>query len=290
MLLRTLLGSIVIHIFIVSALHFIKTPPKTQELEVVELQISDRPRADLNTPPQNKNKTRPEKKLGLRDLGFKPLLDSSVIPNSSSAVTPSREQALDWKQASAYFSDPFSDFDGMDSTKIRFIRALWRQIDNSIMESPYLSEYGHVGKVFFRFEVSEKGELIEKSFKASAPDRILKVIAARAIRKALKNENKELALPPEKMTIHAQFSWEDYEACRQQRGHHQNYLSFCKYGENKWKSFSASEKAKTYLNSLKYGLGAVEEIQKYNREQMRRESQFDPFQEYRRDPDYNLGG
>ncbi len=55
------------------------------------------------------------------------------------------------------------------------------------------------------------------------------------------------------------------------------------------KYFSTGEKIGTYFGALNYGFGAVEEIEKYNREESRRGTQFDPFEEMRRDPDWNVG-
>lgn len=191
-----------------------------------------------------------------------------------------------WKQTNSYYSDLLSDSAGMDKQQIQFVGSLWKEINDSIVESPYLSEYGHVGKVFLRFEVDKNGELLEGSLRASADDHILKVFAARAVRKAIKE--KRYVFPIEKMIVNTQFSWAGYEDCRSQRGIHQNFLSFCKYGEDKRKTFSNSEKMATYLKALSFGFGAAEAIKEYKKEEFRRNVNFDPFEEIRRDPDYNL--
>jgi hypothetical protein len=91
------------------------------------------------------------------------------------------------------------------------------------------------------------------------------------------------------MTIYTQFAWTDLETCRSMKGSTKTSLSFCNYAEDKRKSFSGGEKAATYLGALKYGFDAVDEIKKYKREEMHRNSNFNPFEEFERDPDWNLG-
>jgi hypothetical protein len=89
--------------------------------------------------------------------------------------------------------------------------------------------------------------------------------------------------------IQARFSWSGYRMCESLRGIRGRNLSFCHYAENKRKTFSAEERAVTYAKGiLQNGPWAYEEIQKYRREERRRRSQFDPFEEYRRDPDWGL--
>ncbi|MBC7741036.1 MAG: hypothetical protein H7061_02485 [Bdellovibrionaceae bacterium] len=181
-------------------------------------------------------------------------------------------------------------YQGMDMSKIRFIKSLWHEIDQSIVESKYLSEYGHVGQVRLTFEVGPDGHLVENYFRAQASDPILKVVAARAVRKALKNENENLVLPKETTKVVAQFNWAGYATCERRKGTEQNFLSFCKYGENKIKNFTSGERSETYLKAIAtHGPWAIEEIQNYRREEDHRKTQFDPFEEMRRDPDYDLG-
>ncbi len=182
-----------------------------------------------------------------------------------------------------------TQYRGMSMGRVRFIKSLWHTIDNSIVESAYLSEYGHVGQVVLTFEVTPDGQLYGNRIHARAENSILKVVAARAVRKAIKNETKELVFPNEKIKVEAQFLWARYSKCAQHRGTYQNVLSFCKYGEDNRKSFTVSEKTATYLGALKYGPGVFEEIQKYRKEEDHRKTKFDPFEEFRRDPDYNLG-
>jgi hypothetical protein len=194
----------------------------------------------------------------------------------------------EWAQSEKFQSDLFSQFEGMEMHEIQFVQSLWGQIDHSIETSPYLSEYGHFGKVYLSFEINELGELVEHSFQVKAEDRVLKVIAARSIRKALNNRFNKV-LPEKRIRINTQFAWLDCQACQSLRGIEKNNLSFCHYAEDKRKNFSAGEKTATYLGALKYGFGAIDEIRNYQHEEMRRNTQFDPFESYKRDPDWNLG-
>jgi hypothetical protein len=195
----------------------------------------------------------------------------------------------DSSSAEGILGSTLDPYEGMAMPEVRFVRSLWREIDKSIVNSPYLSEYGHFGTVHLSFQVGTDGKLIETTLHAQAEDRVLKVIAARAIRKALLNEKGELSLPTQGMSIHTQFTWSDYQTCSSLRGSTKNYLSFCNYAEDKRKNFSGTEKAAAYLSALQYGFGAIDEIKKYKREEMRRNTHFNPFEEFERDPDWNLG-
>lgn len=194
-----------------------------------------------------------------------------------------------WTDSQSYSLNAFTDYEGMDMGKIKFIKNLYHLIDNSIVDSPYISEYGHTGSVFLHFDVNADGTFVESSLSANADDGVLKVIAARAVRKAFNAEKEKLVTPNGKISIQARFSWSDNQACNNLKGTHQNYLSFCRFAKFQRKDFSKSEKTLTFLKSLAYGPGMVEEIEKYNKEERRRKSGFDPFEDLRRDPDYNLG-
>lgn len=186
-------------------------------------------------------------------------------------------------------NDAFDPYNGLEMPEIRYVQSLWREIDKAIVNPSYLSEYGHVGKVFFVFDVGADGNLVEESIRVKAEDRVLKVIAARSIRKAVLNIHGELPKPRERTRIFSTFTWSDYQTCTHLRGSGKNTLSFCNYAEDKRKKFDTGEQVATYLGALKYGLDAVDEIQKYNREKMHRNTQFNPFEEYERDPDWDLG-
>lgn len=237
------------------------------------------------------------KKSRSLDLG---LSTFKQIQNRLQHEKSSPETGLGSEGASANFesksesqptaNDFLNPYNGLEMPEIKFMQSLWREIDKSVVNSPYLSEYGHTGGVLFQFDVDLDGRLIESTLRAQAEDRVLKVIAARAIRKALLNEKRELMLTGKRITIHTHFLWSDYQTCAHYKGIQKTHLSFCNYAEDKRKNFSTSEKAGQYLSSLKYGFGAIDEIKKYKQEEMRQKTQFNPFQEYEQDPDWNLGG
>lgn len=178
---------------------------------------------------------------------------------------------------------------GQTRDQVRFVASLWRMIDQYIEENPFLSEYNHTGEVSLSFEVDEAAHLVPKSLSAKAMDRVLKVIAVRAVRKALVNETGDVQPPFKRTWIHARFNWSSYQSCQSRRGYNGNQLSFCHYAENKKKTFSAGEKTATWVGAIyNHGPWAYEEIQKYQREESRRKSQFNPFTKYELDPDWNL--
>ncbi len=213
----------------------------------------------------------------------------SLNSHTTSRESEDTSEPLLWTNSQKYVPDQMTDFDQLSIQDIRFEKALWKEIDQSISDSPYLSEYDHTGKVHLYFEITKNGQLDDSLFRSCGADSVLKVLASRALRKALRNEHKEIPFPTKRTIFYAQFSWSDYSSCKKLKGIRQNYLSFCHYAENKRKSFSKGEKTLEYVKALNYGLGAIEEIKKYNREENRRRTKFDPFEELRRDPDWNRG-
>ena len=194
-----------------------------------------------------------------------------------------------WSNPRAYNGvDPIGN-DNLSRDQIHFLMALWRMIDQSIWDTPFLSEYNHTGQVFLRFEINDEGKFVSRSMTASAVDRVLKVIATRAVRKAMMTETDDLHFPLKHTVINARFKWASYAECDANNPLRANYLSFCHYAENKFKSFSAAERTGTVAGAIwNHGPWAAEEIREYNRQQRRRDGQFDPFENLRRDPDWNL--
>ena len=231
---------------------------------------------------------------GHKKGGRKPISLSDLVPKialgtpSTSPVDETLDEA-GWTDSHTYDRVDTSANNGMTMEQIDFVRSLWRVIDQSISDNPFLSEYNHTGKVFFRFEVDKNGHLENRSFHASALDRVLKVIAARAVRTALRNETGDVHFAHQRMLINARFTWSSYGACETLRGYWGNFLSFCHYAENKRKSFSTGERISDYAGAIwQHGPWAGEEIKNYNREERRRNAEFDPFEDLERDPDWNL--
>jgi hypothetical protein len=217
----------------------------------------------------------------LPQLAMKPMLQKQE--SDDEPITPA------WANARTYTGiDPTGEYE-ISREQANFLISLWRIIDQAIWDSDFLSEYNHVGQVFMRFEVDDEGHFESRSMTASAPDRILKVIAARAIRTAMKNETGDVHFPHHKTVINARFVWSGYEECGGMNPIRKNFLNFCHHAENKVKTFSKGEKAATYAGAIwNHGPWAIEDINEYNHEQRRRQSEFDPFESMKRDPDWNL--
>ncbi len=283
---RFLLISLALHLSLGIGLNFprkkshgVTSAPIEFELKQVDYQTGGIRQSSLGRlkPTQNKSSK-------LKDFLFPSTREviEQALKSKSSA-----DQRNRWSDVETYRSNPFQG-NGLGKEQARFVNSLWTEINESIWESPFLSEYGHVGEVFLNFEITAEGKLKEESLRVKAQDRILQVVAIRAVRNALKDENKELVFSKKEMQINARFTWKSFEDCPLFRGIQKNSLSFCKFGENKKKTFTKAEKTRAYLSAVWYGPGMVEEIQKYNREEDRRKNQFDPFEQLRRDPDYNI--
>lgn len=215
-----------------------------------------------------------------------------LFPSYSSSLHKAFSRPADQFQNESKSANYYPEFDsagGLSVTQIGSIKSLWNEVDKAIEDNPYLSEFGHTGSVLLRFEMTPEGKIADRTLRVEARNPILKVIALRALRKALRNEKQQLRLPPNNIVLTAQFTWSDYETCRSLKGTYRNSLNFCSYAENKLKNFSKKEKALTYLSSLQYGFSAGDEIKKYNQEQSRHKNGFDPFEHYRRDPDWETG-
>lgn len=271
-----------VHIVLFSFLYW-KQTSKPDLLVFTPLQIEiieNTSLPDLTEPAIGKNKN-----------SFKERSTPQLFPSYSNMFKKIPTQ-IDEHFANDSSTSHFPEFDsaaGLSMAQLGSIRSLWNEVDKAIVDNPYLSEFGYTGTVILKFELTPQGQIADRTLRVDARNPILKVLALRALRKALRNENNELRLPSENILLTAQFSWSSYENCRRLKGTFRKSLSFCKYAENKLKDFSTKEKSLTYLSSLRYGFGALEEIEKYNREESRRKTNFDPFEEYRRDPDWTTG-
>lgn len=194
-----------------------------------------------------------------------------------------------WLDQQSYQGDKLSQFDGVSSKQSLFLRTVWTEINDFIPEHPFLAEYGIIGTVSLSFEVDENGFLIPDTLTAQTDQRILKVLAARSVRKSLKADNLDLVQPEKTTKIFARFEWTDQISCDQHQGINKNYLSFCRKSKGQRKTFSKAEKAAAYVSALQYGPEMFDVIKKYNQQENRKETKFDPFEDIKRDPDWNLG-
>lgn len=281
-------GSILIHAFVILllALHStnIETPPLPISVSFPSAEKSGGPTGGRSRSSNPRSSLQRLKKLPTSEF----LPQFSLSPAKRSAAIDAAETPQ-WSSDDRYNEVSLSSGGKMAAEEIRFIASLYQMIDQAIADNPYLSEYNHTGHVFFHFEVDADDHLDPRTFRASAKDRVLKVIAARAIRAAIRNPTGDVQFLHKRMVLNARFVWTDRASCPSFQGINDQFMSFCHYAENKRKSFSTGEKVKTFAGAIwKNGPWAVEEIQKYNREQRHRQADYDPFDDLRRDPDWNL--
>lgn len=232
-------------------------------------------------------KSKTKKQPSLKDLGFDSGYARTLARNYRAEFK--NEVGNEWTKSDSYGVNDLTAYADIPMDEVRFLGSLWNQVNKSIVSPPFLSEYGQLGRIHFQFVVDGDGRLRNDSLRVRGENRILKVIAARALRKVIHEENHEMIKLGRPMKINAQFTWTHRRDCYNLQGVQKTFLSFCQHAENLRKTFSSGEKAATYLQALQYGTGAIEEIKKYRREEMRRNTGFDPFEDYRRDPDWDLG-
>lgn len=258
-------------------------------IETMSIEVLQRPAQKISAKSKLKSQTAASiKTKKINPFLFKSYLESAgAIADSSVKLDHSNYSGnYEWKESYFYLSDGMTDYNDLSTPEVHFLQSFWQQVDTNIENNPFLSEYGHVGTIFFQFNLNEKGELVNESLKVSSTDSVLKVIAIRAIRKALIEQ--KFSLPEKPVTLGMKFTWDSYETCPTLKGIHSYYLSFCHYAEYKMNRFTGTERAQKYVSSLAYGFGAIDEIKKYNQEEYRRNTQFDPFEKYKRDPDWYL--
>lgn len=281
---RVFLLSVFLHLLVLAALWAYHAPPRETHQTVTVIF-----REPLKAAPAGINRGAGQGKR--RSVPLSALIPKlqMQVRDSNSPVEDTPEPAPTWAEGRAYEGYGEGPPGGLSMAQTQAISFLWRRIDRNIEDNPFLSEHNHTGKVFLRFDLDESGKLIPGTLNASASDRVLKVIAARAVRAAFRDEGSDTRAPLKRTRINARFSWSGYQACESLRGQSGNYLSFCHYAENKRKSFSGGERTATWASAIyNHGPWAYEDIQKYNREERRRESEFNPFKKYELDPDWNL--
>ena len=277
---HTLLISAGIHIGLFGALAiWKKSAPEAPEAVQITLQRSPR-----------QNTTTTQKKLA-RKFQLVPSLRSN-LKSSYSSSRPSTQgvpNSQNWNYYESYIANDIERFDGVPLKQATYLKNVWTEINEAIPDSPYLHEYAQVGTVYLQFTVDQNGYLVSDSLRADTNNNVLKVFSARSVRKALRADNKDLIKPEKPTQIFVRFHWSDQTDCEKNRGINKNYLSFCRVSKSEKKTFSTSEKIDTYVSALQYGPGFFEEVEKYKKEENRRRTKFDAFQDLKRDPDWDLG-
>lgn len=291
-MLKFIMTSLAVHAAAVVILNFVSSKgPLTENVEVVFQSAPERPSTKSKSIgiKNNKISSSGKRSIGLKELGLGSNTSNLLKEASSGDSFNDRQVSANWKDPGSYASNDLNSFDGLSVAQAKYTTTLWRKINQAVESPSYLSEYNHTGKIHLRFEIDENGFLKEEKLRACGDDNVLKVLAVRALRKAILDESKELQNFEANTQFFAQFSWADHRTCQTLKGINKNYLSFCHYAENKRKEFTASEKTVTYLKALNYGPGMFEEIEKYQKEEKHRKNGFDPFAQLRTNPDWNLG-
>jgi hypothetical protein len=283
-------GSIVIHaaiaILMVTHRFSNSTEPTTQPVEVAFRKSG----SDKSKSARGKGKSA-SKFLTDSKIQRSFILGHSLKPDFSDLKEIERRiqtRSARWDLRESYLTDDIG-YSDLNERQINFSYTVWTEINDAIVDSPLLAEYGQTGDVYLQFEVSSTGLIVEDSIQVKAENKVLKVVALRSIRKAIRKDNLDLKAPETQTRIAAHFRWTPGSPCSNLQGANSNYLSFCRVSSVDRRTFSGTEKTSVYLSSLMYGPGAMEEIKKYQQEENRRNTGFDPFQELKRDPDWNLG-
>ncbi len=155
-------------------------------IENISIEVLQRPAQPIST----KLKVKSQSTASLQTKKINPFLFKSYLENTSTIADSANKSPhsnyggnTEWKESYFYLSDGMTDYNDISTPDVHFLQSFWQQVDTNIENNPFLSEYGHVGTIFFQFNLNEKGELINESLKVSSMDSVLKVIAIRAIRK-----------------------------------------------------------------------------------------------------------
>lgn len=200
------------------------------------------------------------------------------------------DEQSDFKDSANYSlgSDSFLG----ENNQWEFYRQVFERIDSHLLFDSLLAQYNHFGNVFIEFAVDAEGHFVEKRLKISSQDPILKVHAMRALRKALFETFERGKWNPSGQVsiLQAKFEFlqgDDIINAQKQKQFGKPVFVFKRATLEKPVSNDLAEtliNAETIANPYLIG----ERLEKYNKKKRLRAGEFDPFQQYRSDPDYNL--
>jgi hypothetical protein len=189
------------------------------------------------------------------------------------------------------YIDAETEFIG-ENKEWKFLGYLHERIDSHLLFDSLLAQWSHFGVVYVQFRVNRDGTLKNDNLKVVAEDDVLKVHVMRALRKALGvpiDPNKWL-VGEDSLIIYSKFEF-------MQNGPDWNRLKQKTFTKNALVFRRATMESpiptnlKDHLLSggISYDPFAMyDRWQKYNKKQYHKQTEFDPFESYRRDPDYNL--
>ncbi len=218
-------------------------------------------------------------------------LKSSYLENSQTHNNRSNVNENNFQDDLVYPNDLLNAYQNISIKESNLLKIIWSSIDRFIYTDNYLGEFGHLGNVKIHIKINSIGNIIENKIKIISQDNVLKVLAMHAIRNGLREIDQKDFLKNSTnndFDFNVKIHWINSENCNSEVQIYKKNLRFCKRIFDNKKSFSKAEKMMTYLSSLKYGFSFYEEIQKYNRQEMHNDTQFDPFLNLKNDPDWNL--
>lgn len=218
--------------------------------------------------------------------------DDAVEPGD--AFNESLEIAKVWTDPWSYSPDPsYHGRFAHDPRREKFYAAIAERIDSHLVDHPQLGEYNHEGIVYLKFALRPDGRLVADSLSALAPDGVLKVRSARALRRGLDEalEQKLRLDGNDVLWISARFYWHPRKECRDLDGRAGPFLTFCRNSRRENNDFSTTgrtlSRAKIFVSPVG-PFGWAEALKEQRQKEWRHDTGFDPFESDRHDPDYNL--
>lgn len=236
------------------------------------------------------------------------LFPSSSPISKPGQPTPTLDRGLGSIDDDGQYIEAMTDAFG-DNAEWSFLHYLHQKVEEELSFDRLLAEWGHFGTVYVEFWVDDQGLLLPNRIRVVADDSILKVHSLRALRRALAKPFAETKWnrSKESIKVHAKFDYLSGELrIGKQRAFSKRKLVFQRKGfsgrvptdfwEQMGQGFSDSVQFTETELSKKYGgggvsvdvLALVDSWKKRNKKVKQIYRGFDPFDDYRKDPDYNL--
>jgi hypothetical protein len=233
-----LFSSILLHLLIAAGLFWTITrqsqEPAALTIEVDVESLPNQKTARGEKPTFNAKKTFQRRASQTRLAKFFPQPNFGAgLTSGSEEKDPSKAERIlisqTWQDASSYM--PTLQTAVEFASRSAFYEELHRRIDVQILFDDVLAEYNHFGKILFYFAVNADGTLIPETLRAEALDRVLKVRAAKILRRSLaKPMDSNFHLDGKgPYWIAARFFYEKDSHCESLLSKSIPWLSFCRW-------------------------------------------------------------
>lgn len=280
--------------FLFVGLSFVVQTPKSFKKEVIEFEVQTVPqiKKSLLVGPAKSKMTLLARSRGKAvSLKGMNLFNQNYSYKSSVKNDYEGSGALDDFKDSAGYSLGSDSFLG-ENNQWEFYRQVFERIDSQLLFDSLLAQYNHFGVVFVEFEVDAEGHFVDNRLKVSAEDSVLKVHAMRALRKGLREAFVKGKWNPsgKNAVLQAKFEFlqaSDFINQQKQKEFGKPVFVFKRATSEKP---TANNLTDTLLDAdnLRNPYQIAERLEKYNKKKRLRACEFDPFESYKRDPDYNL--